>query len=232
MNESMQRLDVEIYRPAIQNWRNLRHLQGKKVKLELRVAYNERLLSNDMFPSWAVSFNPPENLLSTQRAVESTVGFRYEQAKNSIRMINDLMREESDRLTHEIQATMASLELHYQQPDAQEHSLNDALDALTTFMNRTREQEQTELSRRYVAISTAPLAALWKNLPAGTQLPPGALRSPAQQSDNNQQNFRNPGRGTRDLPGEEVGADRVGASEELEVESQGEDDPTTAHSRP
>ena len=194
---SMQRMEVNIYRPAIQNWRNLCQLQGKRVQLELRIAFNERLLGNDMFPSWAVSFNPPENLLLTQRAIELTVGFRYEEAKNSIRMINDLMREESERLTHEITATMASLEVHYHQPEAADFHLDEALDALTTFMNRTRDQEQSELTRRFNAIASAPLAALWKNLPAGTQLPPGAIRAPTQPPETTPPVFQGPSRGTR-----------------------------------
>ena len=108
-----QRLNVKIYHPAIACWRSLRTLQTTKVQFELRITYNEKLLSMDHYPGWAVTFNPPLNLLSSERAVESTVGFRYEQAKSFIRMINDLMRKESDRLSNEIQATLASLECHY-----------------------------------------------------------------------------------------------------------------------
>ena len=177
-------------------YRDLRHLQGKKVQLELRTIYNRRLLTNEMFLSWAVSFNPPENLLSTQRAIESMVGFRYKQAKRSIGMLNDLMREESERLIREIQAAMASLEVHYQQPEVRNDDITEALDALATFMTRTREQEQSELNRRFSAISNAPLAALWCNLQSGTQLPPGAIWTNVEP----QQNFRGPGRGARHPP--------------------------------
>ena len=107
------------------------------------------------------------------------------------------MREESERLTHKITATMASLEVHYHQPEAADFHLDEALDALTTFMNRTQDQEQSELTRRFNAIASAPLAALWKNSPAGTQLLPGAIRAPTQPPETTPPVFRGPSRGTR-----------------------------------
>ena len=66
------RVDVRIFEPAKTNWKTLRNLQGKKVQLELRIAFNQKLLESDHFPSWAVSFKPPLNLLATERAVEAT----------------------------------------------------------------------------------------------------------------------------------------------------------------
>ena len=92
-------------------------------------------------------------------------------------MVNDLMREESNRLTNEVQATMASLECHYQEEAAHEYNIQEALDALQTLMIRAKNKEETELSNRYDQIHQAPLAALWENLPEGTNLPPGAVRN-------------------------------------------------------
>ena len=157
-----QRLDVRIYNLAVSCCRTLQTIQMKKVQLELRIAFNEKLLSTDHFPPWSVTFNPPMNLLTSGRAIESTVGFRYEQSKTFIRMVNDLMREESNRLTNEVQATMASLECHYQEEAAHEYNIQEALDALQTLMIRAKNKEETELSNRYDQIHQAPLAALWE----------------------------------------------------------------------
>ena len=93
-NPNLNRIDVRIYPQALNCWRNLRNQQTKKIEYELRMTYNEKLLSTDHFPEWAVTFNPQPNLLSTAKAVECVAGFRYEQAKRNITMLNDLMREE------------------------------------------------------------------------------------------------------------------------------------------
>ena len=141
------------------------------MQLELRMAFNQKLLDTDHFPDWAVNFKPPMNLLSTERAVESTVGFRYEHACQSIKMLIDLMQEESDQLTNDIQATMASLECHYNEPAVQGYNISEATESLRVFMQRTRDSEESELARCYAAIHAVPLAALWVDLPPGITLP-------------------------------------------------------------
>ena len=214
VTDPSQRLDIQIYEDAKPVWRSLRSLQQRKIQMELRIAHNRRLLENDHFPDWSVNFNPPLSLLNTGRAVESTVGFRYEQAKVNIRMLIDLLQEESEHLSTQIAATMASLECLYSQPNAQGFNISDATDALKILRIRDTEQEEADLERRYAAIHNAPIASLWKNLPPGTVLPPGALRqqqntmmtrpnsipTPSTSQQPQQQNFQNPGRGAPRRP--------------------------------
>ena len=52
----------------------------------------------------------------------------------------------------------------------------EAVDALATFMHRTKETEQLDLNRKYSAIHNAPTAALWANLPDHARLPDSAIR--------------------------------------------------------
>ena len=195
------RVDVRIFEPAKNNWKTLRNLPGKKVQLELRIVFNQKLLETDHFPGWAVNFKPPMHLLNMERAVEATVSFRYEHAKQSIQMLNDLMEEESARLSNEIQATMVSLECHYKEQAASAYNIEDTIGALRIFMQRTKDTEESELTKRYNAIHEAPLAALWTNLPASVHPPPGATRPIAPQSTpeprNTTQGFHGSGRGTR-----------------------------------
>ena len=169
-----QKIDVRVYPQALQCWRNLRNQQTKRVEYELRMAYNERLIATDHFPDWAVTFNPQANLLSTAKAVEAVARFRYEQAKMNISMLTDLMREESIRLGEDIKATTAALESHYGNAEAKDYNLGEAINAIQSFMTRTKENEERELSKRYESLQAAPLAAIWKNLPRDIVSPPPA----------------------------------------------------------
>ena len=92
------------------------------------------------------------------------------------------MCEESDHLTNEIQATMASLECHYHEEAARDYDIQEAVEVLQTLISRAKDKEEMELSTRYNNLHAAPLAALWENLPEGTTLPPGAMRGQAQTS--------------------------------------------------
>ena len=71
-------------------------------------------------------------------------------------MLNDLMEEESARLSNDIQATMASLECHYREESTSAYDIEDALSSLRIFMQRTKDIEEAELSRRYNVIHEAP----------------------------------------------------------------------------
>ena len=120
--------------------------QDRKIELELWIAYNQKLLDTDYFPEWAVKFNPPLSLLNTTRAVESTVGFRYEQVKQSISMLRDLMKEESTKLDSDMEAGMAALECHYPQDAARDYNIQEAIDALSTLVKRKKDTEEAELA--------------------------------------------------------------------------------------
>ena len=170
------RLDVTIFPAALHIWRQLRNYQGRKITLELRIAYHEKLIATEHFPDWVVNFYPPVSLLNTQRAIEATVGFRKKSADETLTLMNDLMREESQHLTHEINVVLNSLRMHYEHDDASTYDIKEALDSLNIFMRCTKENELSELNKKYTSVHTAPLASLWSGLPEGTTLPPGAIR--------------------------------------------------------
>ena len=171
-----QRLNVNIYEPAKQTWRHVRTLQTKRITLEMRVKFYKILLEESMYPDWCVGFNPPQALLQTERAVEATVAFRQEQADKSIQMLNDLMKEEIDRLDLEIEAQMASLKVLYNSPAASSFDIKDATNSLATFMSRTVDMVKSDLQKKYDAISEAPHSALWREIPDSFTKPPEAIR--------------------------------------------------------
>ena len=90
-------------------------------------------------------------------------------------MLADLQEEESARISREITATMASLRAHYDNPESRGYDISDALNSLATFMQRTKENEQSDLEKKYSTILQAPRAALWMGLPPNVALPNDAI---------------------------------------------------------
>ena len=173
-DSTSQRITVPIYRPALGVWKQLRSLQTRKIILEVRTEFYKRLRQEGGVPDWAVMFYPPLNLLQTERAIESTVGFRQEMANQNLQML-DLLSEESGRISQEINANMASLRVHYDSIESSEFDLEQATDALNRFMMRAQQQENNSLSKKYNSIKSAPKAALWKNMPSFVRPPPDAI---------------------------------------------------------
>ena len=141
------RLDVRIFPPALGIWRQLRNQQTRKVILELRIIYNDKLLATDHYPDWSVSFFPPQSLLSSDRSIQTTVDYRKRTSKDALNMINELMKGESDRLTHQINVGLNSLRMHYEHNDAREYYVREAMNALSTFMRRAKDNELAELNK-------------------------------------------------------------------------------------
>ena len=71
------------------------------------------------------------------------------------------MREESNKLSHIIEAVMASLKVHYDNPETTSYNITDATNSLATFMNQAKETEQAELNNRFQVIMVSSHAALW-----------------------------------------------------------------------
>ena len=174
-DSSPQRITVPIYPPTLRVWKQLRSLQTRKIILEVRTEFYKKLRQEEGYPDWAVMFNPPHNLLQTERAIESTVGFRAEIARQNLQMLEDLFCEENSRITAEINASMASLKVHYDTLESAEYDLGQATEALNKFMLRAQQQEYNSLFKKYNSIMSAPKAALWKNLPAHVRPPPDAI---------------------------------------------------------
>ena len=174
-DSTSQRITVPIYPPALRVWKQLRSLQTRKIILEVRTEFYKILRQEGGVPDCAVMFCPPLNLLQTERAIESTVGFRQEMANQNLQMLEDLLCEESARISQEINANMASLRVHYDSIESSEFDLEQATDALNRFMMRAQQQENNSLSKKYNSIMSAPKAALWKNMPSFVRPPPDAI---------------------------------------------------------
>ena len=194
-----QRITVPIYPPALGVWKQLRSLQTRKIILEVRTEFYKCLRQEGGVPDWAVMFYPPLNLLQTERAIESTVGFRQEMANHSLQMLEDLLCEESDRITQKINANMASLRVHYDSIESSEFDLEQATDALNRFMMRAQQQENNSLSKKFNSIMAALKAALWKNMPSFVRPPLDAIL-PRNQGNNPSSSTRNINSVSRNAP--------------------------------
>ena len=49
---------VEIYPPAQSCWREIRGFLHKEMNLQIKSSYNDALSKNDIFPPWAIAFQP------------------------------------------------------------------------------------------------------------------------------------------------------------------------------
>ena len=85
-------------------------------------------------------------------------------------MLEDLFSEEIERLSKEINVSMASLSVHYDDINSTDYDLEQATSALNRFMLRAQRQEQNSMSKKYNSIMEALHAALWKNLPTHLHL--------------------------------------------------------------
>ena len=66
-----------------------------------------------------------------------------------IRMLTDLMQEESAQLFHDIHVQMASLKVYYEHHYVVEYNMGDTINALTIFMKCIKVTEQNCLTRKY-----------------------------------------------------------------------------------
>ena len=114
--------------------------------------------------------------MNTTSARDQIVDFRKRASNDVMQFTMDLMREESNRLTHEINVGLNPLRMHYEHQGAIGYDIREALDALNVFMRHTKESELNELNKKYAALHTAPLQALYSDFLDGIDLPPGAVR--------------------------------------------------------
>ena len=159
------------------------------MQLTLRNQYYEKLISEEAYPDWSVTFCPLMSLMNSMESIEAIVGFRKEQAEMNMRMLADLQDMELERLENEISATMASLKVHYESPLANNYDIQDALNSLATFMQRTKETESSELNKKFNSVMLAPKAALWMKFPPQVNLPDNAIRPRKNNSAGQKSNF-------------------------------------------
>ena len=86
-------------------------------------------------------------------------------------MLEDILSEESSRITQETNANMASLRVHYDSIESSEFDLEQATDALNQFTMRAQHQENNSLSKKFNSIMAAPKAAL----PSYVRPPPDTI---------------------------------------------------------
>ena len=179
-------------------WKELRSLQARRVVLELRAHFNTQLANSGFIPNWTVNFNPQDNLLNSQQSVDSTITHRRQQALDNLRTLATLNRLEATRVATQAEAALAGLRVHYNNPNAIGFDLNQALDAIQTLTQRSKEVEWRELSRRWQGIKAAPEGALWLNIPPSFPRPPNAI--PQQPASTNTQDTPSSQPQTQDFP--------------------------------
>lgn len=91
-------------------------------------------------------------------------------------MLQDHLREESHRITGEINATIASCRTHYNDPQLNSYNITDAINSLATVVQRTKENKQAELNKKFNSIMQAHRAVMLIGFPPHVQVPAYAVR--------------------------------------------------------
>ena len=153
------------------------------------------------------------SLLNSEESVEALVGFR-QQADQNLRMLANLQYKELERLENDISATMPSLRVHYVSPVARNYNIDDALNSLATFMQRSKEVESAELNKKFNSIMLAPKAALWMKLPPQVTLPEDAVKPRKNNSAGQKPNAVIQGQERRDQGFQQAGRNAWGPTRE------------------
>ena len=74
----------------------------------MKSEFHKRIREENVVPDLPVKFNPPHNLLQTERSIKGGVPFG-ERARNNLQILADLFSEEIERISKEINVSVARL---------------------------------------------------------------------------------------------------------------------------
>ena len=174
-----ERLNINIFPPALSLWRDLRNTLSREVTLQLRLSHYETMLANGLYPTWSVNYTPPNGLLSNNQQVESVVDARRRIARIKLETTILLTRRELEDHHQRSTSLKTSLTALYGTNAAREFSMDTALQGAIQMANRTRLQQYAELCKRLDVIRLAPEEALWQDIPDQFPRPANAVRPPA-----------------------------------------------------
>ena len=178
-SSTQDRIQVNIYPPALSLWRDLRNNLSREVTLQLRLNHYEAMLAEELYPSWSVNYHPPSSLYSNNQQVDTVVEARKNIAKLKIDTTIQLTRRELEDAHQRTSSLKASLTALYSTDDAKDYNLENSMQGAIQMANRTRMQQFAELCKRLDAIRLAPEEALWDGIPEDFPRPARAVRAPA-----------------------------------------------------
>ena len=131
------------------------------MNLHIKSAYYEVFDKNEIYPPWTVAFQPPPNLMSNQRQVETILLLRKNQAKEMLSTLSHMTTQEADECKSHTDASIQVLKTYYQQEGAAQYNLNEALDALVTLTNRSQKTVHSEQQKKFLKVSNKPTLVLY-----------------------------------------------------------------------
>ena len=165
---------VDIY-PLMQScWREIRGFLHKEMNLRIKSAYYEALNKNDIYPPWAIAFQPPPNLMSNQRQIDTIMALRKNQAKEMLMTLSRMSNHEADECKNCADVSTQALRTYYQQVGAAQYNLNEALDALVTLTDRSQKTVHAEQQKGFIELSNKPTLAWYTGFPE--QLIPSEIK--------------------------------------------------------
>ena len=108
------------------------------MNLRIKSVFYDAISSNEIYPAWMIAFQPPPNLMTSTYQIETVVSLRKTQAKDMLKTLSLMSSDEAKNCKERADAVTQALKAYYQQPGASKYNLDEALNALVTLANRSK----------------------------------------------------------------------------------------------
>ena len=187
----------KIFKPAQSILDDYQTSLAKEMTLRLHVNMLDVQLSSQMFPNWAVSYNPPPTLINTQQKAEDLVAIRKELAIMMMRANRDFYKRMLEETLQSNDSLESSLRAIYREKVAVGFDIKHALDSAAEFATNAKANKYEELNVIMTAIRSAPEAALWLGISNDFDRPPRAQKSTSTSAASRPPALKSPKQGPR-----------------------------------
>ena len=164
-NQGQGQVQVDIYPPAQMCWREIRGFLHKEMNLRIKSAFYEAISSNEIYPAWTITFQPPPNLMTSTHQIETVVSLCKTQAKDMLKTLSLMSSDEAKNCKERADVLTQALKAYYQQLAASQYNLDEALNALVTLTERSQKLVHAEQQKKFLELSHKPSLALYSRCP-------------------------------------------------------------------
>ena len=166
----------KIFEPAESILDSYKTSLANEMTLRLHVNMLDVQIANDMFPNWAVSYNPPPNLINTMQKALDLVEKRRELAVIMMKTNRSFYKRMLDETVEANDSLVSSLRAIYREKVAVGFDLDFALNTAVEHATDAKASKFDELNVIMNAIRAAPEAALWLGISSDFERPPRAQK--------------------------------------------------------
>ena len=134
------------------------------MNLRIKSSFYDVLINIEIYLAWTIAFQPP-HLMTNSQQIETIVSLRKTQTKDMLKTLSLMGSEEANNCKERADASTQALKAYYQQPAASQYNLDEALNALVTFTERSQKLVHAEQQKKFLELSHKPPLALYSGCP-------------------------------------------------------------------